>query len=78
MKTMVLVLVIFVLSGMVFMYQTYSNDVRKDNISNAANKFAPLVSECLDKSSTLECLGQLKLIADKATFEATQKVALEQ
>ncbi|BBM67696.1 MULTISPECIES: hypothetical protein [Vibrio] len=68
----------FTLVLMLLVYKQFGAYVQKNKISNAANEYAPLVSECLEQSSTLECLGKLKLIADKATFEATQKVALEQ
>ncbi|POB47184.1 hypothetical protein [Vibrio vulnificus] len=73
-----LLLVVSVMTGLIFIYQINQEESRVEAISNAANEYAPLMSECLDQSSTLECLGKLKLIADKATFEATQKVALEQ
>lgn len=73
-----LLLGFFTLVLMLLVYKQFSPNEQKNNISNAANEYAPLVSECLEQSSTLECLGKLKLIADKATFEATHKVALEQ
>jgi hypothetical protein len=47
-------------------------------ISNAANEYGPLISECLEQKSTLECLGQLKLVADTETYESVKSVALKQ
>lgn len=74
----VLLLGVSALAGAVYVYQAFKSDSYKDAISNAANEYAPLVRECIDKRTSLECLAQLKIVADAETFEAAKKVALAQ
>lgn len=61
-----------------YYYDFFQNKSRVEVISNAANVYAPLISECLQQKSTLECLAQLKVVADTETFEAVKKVTLTQ
>lgn len=71
-------LAIFVVAVMTLFYLIDQDQSRSEAISNAANEYAPLMTECLEQSSTLECLGHLKLIADTDSFESAKTVALEQ
>lgn len=73
-----LVLALLVLSVIISGYQIRQSESRTKAISTAAGDYAPLMRECLELSSTLDCLGQLKLIADTESFEAAKSVAINE
>ena len=58
------------------MYRVYQDESLNDAISNASNEYAPMMSQCLEQSSTIECLGNLTIVADANTYEAAKAIVL--
>lgn len=61
---------------LIAMYRAYQDESLNDAIANASNGYGPLMSQCLEQSSRLECLGNLKIVADTNTFESAKAIAL--
>ncbi|CAK2444802.1 conserved hypothetical protein [Vibrio crassostreae] len=61
---------------LIAMYRAYQEQSLNDAISNASNEYGPMMSQCLEQSSTIECLGNLKIVADANTYEAAKAIVL--
>ncbi len=72
----VIIVTITVIILFIAMYRAYQDESLNDAISNASNEYGPMMSQCLEQSSRLECLGLLKIIADTNTFESAKAIAL--